>query len=253
MRSERGITIIETTVILSVLFILAGAMSPIVSESVTTARAVKAKNDASMIAIALINLQNDLGVNALTSSGADAFGAAAFGAALQSAPAISLPEVLSSAGLNPEVEDSDPQETPGALSVLLQSAGAGAKGPGGASGTDRGNRRAQRRKWRESGTESIDDHLTTNRRGYQYRRPGENRGWNGPYLSARIKGDPWGKQYLVNAKWLDGGSTAADAEGRPRRAVFVLSAGANGVIETPYEQSITEASTVGDDVAVRIQ
>ena len=68
MRSERGITIIETTVILSVLFILAGAMSPIVSESVTTARAVKAKNDASMIAMAIINLQKDLGGDALSFS-----------------------------------------------------------------------------------------------------------------------------------------------------------------------------------------
>ena len=55
--NERGITIIETTVILSVLFILAGVMSPIVGESVATARAVKAKNDASMIAMGLINLQ----------------------------------------------------------------------------------------------------------------------------------------------------------------------------------------------------
>ena len=61
LNSERGITILETTVILSVLFILAGAMSPIVSESVNTARAVKAKNDASMIALGLINLQKDVG------------------------------------------------------------------------------------------------------------------------------------------------------------------------------------------------
>ena len=57
LRSERGITILETTVILSVLFILAGAMSPIVSESVNTARAVKAENDASMIAMGLINFR----------------------------------------------------------------------------------------------------------------------------------------------------------------------------------------------------
>ena len=64
MGSQRGITILETTVILSVLFILAGAMSPIVSESVNTARAVKARNDASMIAMGLINFQKDLGADA---------------------------------------------------------------------------------------------------------------------------------------------------------------------------------------------
>jgi len=70
LRSERGITILETTVILSVLFILAGAMSPIVSESVNTARAVKARNDASMIAMGLINFQKDLGADAVNLGGA---------------------------------------------------------------------------------------------------------------------------------------------------------------------------------------
>ena len=70
LRSDRGITIIETTVVLSVLFILAGAMSPIVSESITTARSVKAKSDASMIAMGLINLQKDLGGDALSFGGA---------------------------------------------------------------------------------------------------------------------------------------------------------------------------------------
>ena len=92
-----------------------------------------------------------------------------------------------------------------------------------------------------------------NRAGYRYRRPGEYGGWNGPYLSAPVPGDPWGNQYLVNTQFLDGGTTAADSTGRVRRAVFVVSAGGNGVIETPFEQPIVDAKAFGDDIVIRLQ
>ena len=98
LNGERGITILETTVILSVLFILAGAMSPIVSESVNTARAVKAKNDASMIALGLINLQKDVGADALNIGGAACRDAA-----------LRLPDLLASQGSAPETDDAPDQ------------------------------------------------------------------------------------------------------------------------------------------------
>jgi hypothetical protein len=239
LRSARGITIIETTVMLSVLFIIAGAMSPIVSESVTTARAVRAKNDASMIAMGLINLQKDMGGDALAYSASSV------------AQALSLPEVLSTEGQAPEIDD---HEQPGDSSLLAalappaQRAGVRNGGTG-----ERGLRRSLRRKWRESATGSLDDHLMTNRRGYRYRRPGEYGGWNGPYVSAPIAGDPWGKRYMINTQFLDGGSTAADDNGQPRRAVFVISSGSNGIVETPFEQPITDAQSFGDDIVIRIQ
>jgi hypothetical protein len=212
-------------------------MSPIVSESVNTARAVRAKNDASMIAMGLVNLQKDLGGDALAFSSEAA------------AQALRLPDVLTSAGEAPEVDDAD--EASADLGTLFT-------GPERVDREDRmhgdrGRRRAQRRMWREAAAGSVDDHLMTNRRGYRYRRPGEYGGWNGPYISAPIKGDPWGKQYLVNSAFLDGGATAADENGRPRRAVFVVSSGANGVIETPFEQPITDAQAFGDDIVIRIQ
>lgn len=235
--SERGITIIETTVVLSVLFILAGAMSPIVAESVGTARAVRAKNDAMMIAMALINLQKDLGV------------ASAAAVSSLAAQTPRLPGVLASAGGAPEIDD--PEQSDGESGILALCSGP-EQGRGNGNGRRPGPR-AERRKWREASTGNIDDHLKTNRRGYRYRRPGEHSGWNGPYISAQIKGDPWGRQYLINTEWLDGGSTAADSNGDPRRAVFVVSPGANGVIETPYEQPITDAQPMGDDIVVRIQ
>ncbi len=237
MNSQRGITIIETTVILSVLFILAGAMAPIVSESVNTARAVKARNDASMIAMGLINLQKDLGGDALS-----------FGGVVASvAQGVSLPDVLASRGGVPEVDEV--AEAAVSLAVLVP--------PGEQETSSRRAQRtalrAQRRKWRESRTDPLDDHLRTNRRGYRYRRPGEYGGWNGPYVSAEIQGDPWGKQYMINSQFLDGSASAADANGTPRRAVFVISAGADGIIDTPFEQPIVDARAYGDDIAIRIQ
>jgi type II secretory pathway pseudopilin PulG len=238
--SQRGITILETTVILSVLFILAGAMSPIVSESVNTARAVKAKNDAAMIAMGLINLQKDVGADALNLGGAGVAGSS-----------LRLPDLLASQGSAPDVEDAQTSESGQTALVPLLTA----PGHSGVSltGDIRAATRAERRRWREAPTGSLDDHLMNNRRGYRFRRIGEYGGWNGPYVSAEVKGDPWGRQFVINSRWLDGASSAADAQGRIRRAVFVVSAGADGVIDTPFEQSIVDARPYGDDIVIRIQ
>ncbi len=241
MRSQRGITIIETTVILSVLFILAGAMAPIVSESVNTARAVKARNDASMIAMGLINLQKDLGGDALSFGGA----VATVGQAMR------LPDVLASQGAVPDVDGEDDLEEAAVGAPILVPPGERATTM--TSSALRAALRAERRRWRETRADALDDHLRTNRRGYRYRRPGEHGGWNGPYVSAEIQGDPWGKRYLINSQFLDGSASAADASGNPRKAVFVISAGADGIVDTPFEQSIVDARGYGDDIVFRIQ
>jgi type II secretory pathway pseudopilin PulG len=239
MRNERGITIIETTVILSVLFILAGVLSPIVSESIMTARAVKAKSDASMIAMGLINFQKDMGVGALALTGTTR-------SALPQTTG--FPAVLVTAGEIPAIEDNEEEESSLPALTLLAQFGAHGSGDGDAAST-----KAMRRKWQEGPTDTLDDHLMHNRRGYRFRQPGEYGGWNGPYLSAPIAGDPWGNRYLINTKFLDGRTTIADEAGRVRRAVFVVSPGGNGVIETPFDQSVVDARAYGDDIVIRIQ
>jgi hypothetical protein len=248
MKSERGITIIETTVILSVLFILAGSMSPIISESVMTARSVKAKNDASMIAMGLVNIQKDLGADALAFGTAAASGLSGLVAGGDTRRG--MPDVLASEGEAPQadgLEDDTVQASTAPMIPLLVQPGNRAGGRGIPATS------AQRHRWIEAARESLDDHLRTNRKGYRLRKPGEYGGWNGPYLSAELKGDPWGNQYLVNSSWITGGDSAADSQGRARRAVFVISAGGNGVIETPFEQAVTDAHAYGDDIAIRIQ
>ncbi len=222
---------IETTTMLAVMFLLAGALSPIVSESIGTARAVKAANDAKMIATGMIQFERDLGPSAIVGGGGDGTGLAPRGAP--------PPEVLISEGDAPKVDGEQSQGGP----IPRGSFGLSALGAVAVS----------RRGWRDAVAASIEDHLITNRAGYRLRTPDELTGWNGPYIAGRVRSDPWGSRYMINCLWLDGGITAADANGRARRAVFVLSAGANGVVETPFDQPISDAHVYGDDIAVRIQ
>jgi type II secretory pathway pseudopilin PulG len=230
-------TIIEMTVMLSVMFILAGMISPIMSTSVTTARTVKAEKEVTMLASALLQLQQDIGAAAIAGGAAASSQLATTGASAEAA------DVLSSDGEIPAIDDSA-AESP----IVAVAQGVGLMQRPAASPFQ-----AQRRHWAEAKRESLDGYLVTNDRGYRARRPGEASGWNGPYVSTTLPGDPWGKQYMINARWLDGGSTTADANGRARRAVYIVSAGSNGVIETPFEQKITDARVWGDDIVMRLQ
>ena len=67
--SARGFSLVEMIVMLSVLSILVGSMVPVVWDSVATAREIRAKNDVTQIAAALVNFQRDLGVGGFVRSG----------------------------------------------------------------------------------------------------------------------------------------------------------------------------------------
>lgn len=80
--------------------------------------------------------------------------------------------------------------------------------------------------------------------------------WRGPYLPAPVRADPWGNRYAVNVAWLDpapnaaspvtvsnitAGFTTADY---PRLDVFVISAGPDEEIDT---KSAQDGAVPGDD------
>lgn len=70
--------------------------------------------------------------------------------------------------------------------------------------------------------------------------------WKGPYLD-KPKPDPWGNQYLVNIG-------KADPAAATPKAVFVISAGPNGQLETNADQNATVAVTAGgDDIIARVK
>jgi len=68
-------------------------------------------------------------------------------------------------------------------------------------------------------------------------------GWNGPYLSPYIGADPWGFKYLVSINGME------PAGKRPENWVWCLSAGPNGVVDTPAWSPEIE----GDDIGYRAE
>ena len=107
--------------------------------------------------------------------------------------------------------------------------------------------------WTNGTNDRFEDQLVTNAPGYTMRSATSNFGWNGPYISNTINADPWNNRYTTNIKLVDPGPGVQDAAGNVKSAVFVLSAGPNGAIDTAHTQPVTTAAQAGDDVAVRLQ
>jgi type II secretory pathway pseudopilin PulG len=82
-------------------------------------------------------------------------------------------------------------------------------------------------------------------------------GWRGAYLRGPVDPDPWGNRYAVNVAFLDPAATAAiagitagfAAAAYPRLDVFVLSAGPDEEIDTPSAQ---DGAVPGDDDFIHV-
>jgi len=107
--------------------------------------------------------------------------------------------------------------------------------------------------WTTGTTDGLADQLLTNAPYYTMRNATASLGWNGPYLSSAIGADAWNNRYAVNIGLVDGTQGTQTAAGVTKSAVWVISAGANGQLETPYAQAMTVANSTGDDIAVKIQ
>ena len=108
--------------------------------------------------------------------------------------------------------------------------------------------------WTTGVAGGLSDQLVTNAPGYALRSPTTQFGWNGPYFSSQLMADPWGNRYAVNVALVDLSPGAATMSGQAKMAVWVLSAGPNGIIETPFASSIlTAVRPGGDDIGTRVQ
>lgn len=74
------------------------------------------------------------------------------------------------------------------------------------------------------------------------------RKWMGPYLE-NISEDPWGNKYYVNVQFLQPAYLSPGSE----KAVFVLSAGPNELIDTEFSTAVNAFTAGGDDVVFRIK
>lgn len=107
--------------------------------------------------------------------------------------------------------------------------------------------------WIKGTTDLLANQLVTNAPGYAMRTATSPAGWNGPYLSSAIGADPWNNRYAVNIGLIDPTLGTQTSAGAIKNAVWAISAGPNGVIETPYTQPITVAVLGGDDIGFRLQ
>jgi type II secretory pathway pseudopilin PulG len=97
--------------------------------------------------------------------------------------------------------------------------------------------------------DTIENHLITNTPAgagtKAYVTTGGN-AWRGPYL-LQMPADPWGNAFLVNV-------AKGDPALSPKKAVFVISAGPNGILETTSDALASSLVTpAGDDIIERIQ
>jgi prepilin-type N-terminal cleavage/methylation domain-containing protein len=107
--------------------------------------------------------------------------------------------------------------------------------------------------WTTGTTDRFEDQLVTNAPGYTARTATSSFGWNGPYISNVINADPWNNRYAANITLIDTTQGIQDGSGNVKNAVWVLSAGPNGALETAYAQAVTVAVAGGDDITVRLQ
>jgi prepilin-type N-terminal cleavage/methylation domain-containing protein len=107
--------------------------------------------------------------------------------------------------------------------------------------------------WTTGSVDQLANQLIANAPGYTARTATAAFGWNGPYLSSVIGADPWNNRYMVNVGLIDTTQGTQAAGGAIKSAVWVVSAGPNGAIDTPYAQPITTAVMSVDDIGIRIQ
>ena len=214
-RGQRGLSLIEVTIMLLVLMLLTSVLAPSIFDFVNDAQWVKVKDDCEAIAISVARLHRDVGPRLYTMPG----GAATY-------PTNKV-DIIYSDGLPPIVTalDVDPL-FPGVVNWY---------------GTDQGEALSATR------MSSCSDQLITNTTGAAqiYPEPGNGmpvpfgpyfgQGWRGAYLSPPCAADPWGHTYQVNTKWAT--TTFGTYPGTFKAHcydVFCISAGKDGIIATPF-------------------
>ncbi len=179
LRNNAGFTLIEVIVIVAILAILAGILTPMIFSQIDEAKLARAEADAKSISSAVLTFRKDLGV---------------------------WPN-LSGADCGPNTTLINGQGTlPQGLAAMAYNTGVTVL---------------------MSDVFSLDDEGCYNPTLYK-----------GPYLPV-VTTDPWGNAYIM----------AADQFALDGRAVFVLSAGPNGTVDTP----VFSISTLGDDIGIRVK
>lgn len=234
IRGQRGMSLVEATIILMVLSVLTAVFAPSMGDYVNDAKNVKAKEDVEALGGGLERLIRDTGV-----------------------PFPLIDPQAAIANRYKKVNRADILVTAGDIPSLIVANHAnytvdsneGAPGDLNWDTADSSGTRVDR----------IDKHLVSNTSGAGYLLPtfplidGSGGphfgvGWRGAYVSS-LSSDPWGKRYAVNTIFM-GGASDATAKGW-NFDVAVFCAGPNGTVDSNFNQNGFSAGI--DDVVYVIQ
>lgn len=213
LKGQRGLSLVEVTIMLLVLMLLTSVLAPSIFDFVNDARWVKVKEDCEAIGISVARLTRDVG------------------------PCLKHNAALACTEAN--------------RADILYSDGAVVPAPANGGDFASVHINGSPINWDDFVTgDTMSDQFITN--GPLYATPSAlypvvfpvgplfGLGWRGGYLAPPIGPDPWGGKYLVNSAFL---ATATDSlnasEGRFgrwwERDVFCISPGPDGIYSTPFE------------------
>ena len=233
---EQGMSLVEVTIILMVLAILTSVAAPSISDYVNEARQTKAQEDVEALGTGLARMLRDVGGGCVRKVGTTACTLANRIEILRSTG----PDDVVAADLGTDATNYVPADA-GAIN-------------------DASN-------WNHDDSttaDTFDNQLVTN--SVNYNTPNETTptgyavggpsvvgiGWRGAYISG-IATDPWGKRYLANTLFLRVATDAPDGTGEGQKSggwsrdTIVISAGANGLFESPFGGSTNGGSARGND------
>lgn len=214
MSKNSGFTLLEIVIVLAVIGALAAMIAPRAFTYLEDARRTQAQNDANQIAAAIGNFIKATGVPPYKNQ-----------AAADKIPAWQ-------------------NTVPADFSCL-----AGSQGVGFSADEDATTADSWTTCYTAGSNDTIERHLIENKPSNDaakaYKTTGKT-AWKGPYLPS-VPPDPWGKPYLVNVKQMD------PAAATPK-AAWVISAGPDGVLDTPFDQNASVSpGASGDDIIARVK
>lgn len=236
LNDERGMSLVEATIILMVLAILTAVIAPSAADYVNDARQTKVKEDVEAIGTSILRLVRDTGLGCVSDTPSPASTACTLANRV---------DLLVSNGNDPDSTAADYASPAGTTTPASNDNG----WLGGITPVVAGNQ------------DAMDDQLVTNAPSYSNvnfalgggPKPGV--GWRGSYLTGPVGPDPWGFKYQANTVFLQVASDATagtdngEKNGGWFNDVFVISPGPDGNVETKFGDAVTGATaTVGDDI-----
>jgi type II secretory pathway pseudopilin PulG len=239
LRAERGMSLVEATVVLLTLSALTAVIAPSIGGYIEDGKQIKATTDVETIGAAITSVLHDTGMLCLSLAGANCANTAT-----------GRVELLVSGTAVGSKEPAVLATTAGAVTASTASASTLNWGGG-------ANEVADARR------DLMDRQFVTNGAGYtsvSFTAGGGPRtgiGWRGAYVDGPVDIDPWGYSYQASTVFLVTAPDAVDGTANGQRRggwandVVVISAGSNGTLQTPFGS--TGGTAIGDDVMYVVQ